>query len=190
MKGKSTESFLSVLDIILRHEETSEGDIFAWQNVISSIRRNTLPHIQDNEVLFHAEDLCNQARAMIGERALRALEYRRLKTEQQAAVLNDISQALAIGVYADIVSIYNVSIRSGNHNQNATAGITGNYISFCCSGTADKIGASSKIDTYAVWNRAGAVGIRADVIVVNGIVGCRYDIDSIAITGYDISLAG
>ena len=100
VKGKSTESFLSVLDIILRHEETSEGDIFAWQNVISSIRRNTLPHIQDNEVLFHAEDLCNQARAMIGERALRALEYRRLKTEQQAAVLNDISQAL--GTTSDI----------------------------------------------------------------------------------------
>ncbi len=94
LKERSTETFLSVVEEILHNAELSGGEVSAWQNAISSIRQNTLPHIGDSEVLFHAENLCHQARAMIGERALRAQEYRRLKIEQQASVLDNISQAL------------------------------------------------------------------------------------------------
>ena len=94
LKGKSSETFLSTLDEILGSVALAGGAVSAWQEAISIMRRNTLLYIGDDQVLHRIEDLWQQARVVIGERAQQAEGYRRLQTDQQTAILNEINQAL------------------------------------------------------------------------------------------------
>jgi DNA-binding LacI/PurR family transcriptional regulator/GAF domain-containing protein len=94
LKGESPGTFLSALDEILRQVASNGGDVFAWQEAISALRRYTPPYIGDDQVLFRVEDLWQQARVMIGERAQRAQRHRRLQAEQRTATLDRMNQAL------------------------------------------------------------------------------------------------
>jgi DNA-binding LacI/PurR family transcriptional regulator/GAF domain-containing protein len=92
-KGTSSV-FLSTLDEILRQTAAEGGDVTHWHGAISTLRRHALLYLVDDETLFQAEDLWQQARVMIGETAQRLQAHRRLQGEQQAQTLNQVGQAL------------------------------------------------------------------------------------------------
>lgn len=92
--GERTGTFLAALDTILRQVTLTDGDVSLWQEVISLIRRNILPHISEDQKLFFIEDIFQQGRVMITERTRRAEGYRRLQSEQWYVILSEINQAL------------------------------------------------------------------------------------------------
>jgi PAS domain S-box-containing protein len=92
--GESSGTFLRVLDKVLRQVVIADGNVSAWQAVLSVLRRKTLPCISENRVLFQAEDLWGQARVMIGEFAERVQMHQSLQVRQEAAALREIGQTL------------------------------------------------------------------------------------------------
>jgi DNA-binding LacI/PurR family transcriptional regulator/GAF domain-containing protein len=90
----SSPVFLSALDEVLRQTAAEGSDVTHWQGAISALRRHALPYLADDETVFKAEDLWQQARVMIGENAQRLEAHRRLQAEQQAQTLRQVSQAL------------------------------------------------------------------------------------------------
>ena len=98
LERKSSGIFLATLDEVLRQVAAAGGDIMAWQNVISALRRQTLPYLDDGQAdtsyRDRVEDLWGQAGVMIGETARRFQMYRRLQAKQQTQTLREIGQAL------------------------------------------------------------------------------------------------
>ena len=93
LQGQAPSIFVRELDDILRQVYMADGDIAAWHQVISTLRRRVLPYL-DSGALLRAEDLWQQARVMIGDTAQRAEMRQALRAERQAQMLREISQAL------------------------------------------------------------------------------------------------
>jgi PAS domain S-box-containing protein len=93
VKGQSPGLFLRELDEALGQAGTAGNEVRLWQNGLSVLRRWLLPGL-DAKVLPLADNLWQQARVMIGEVAERARAYQALRTEQQAQMLREVSQAL------------------------------------------------------------------------------------------------
>jgi DNA-binding LacI/PurR family transcriptional regulator/anti-anti-sigma regulatory factor len=93
IKGQSPGLFLRDLNDILRQVGMTGGETWSWQQGLSALRRWLRPGL-DAAALALADDLWHQARVMIDEVAGRAQAYRALRTEQQAQVLREVSQAL------------------------------------------------------------------------------------------------
>jgi PAS domain S-box-containing protein len=93
LKAEASGVFLSTLDGILRQVIAAEGQVAAWANVISTLRRRMLPHL-DNQILRQAEDLWLQAQVMVGETAQQAQRAQAAQMEQQTQILNEIRAAL------------------------------------------------------------------------------------------------
>lgn len=87
------DRFLSTLDSMLQQGVLYGDETAAWQGVISVLRRELLPALDDRAHL-QAEDLFGQARVVIGEAVQRAQISRQLQAERQTRVLRDIGQAL------------------------------------------------------------------------------------------------
>ncbi len=66
-----------------------------WHAVISELRRSTLPLLSDRDIQVRAEDLFQQARALVSEVQLHAQTYRRRSRQQQEATLQAFSDRLA-----------------------------------------------------------------------------------------------
>jgi PAS domain S-box-containing protein len=94
LKGDQPGAFLSALDKILRQLIAVEGQVEVWKNVISSLRRGTLPYLENSQLLLKAEDLWLQAQVMVGETAQQAQRYQAAQIEHQTRVLNEIRAAL------------------------------------------------------------------------------------------------
>jgi PAS domain S-box-containing protein len=94
VSGASPGTFLRVLDKVLRQVVAADGNLSAWQTVLSALRRHTLLCLSENGVLLRAEDLWGQARVMIGEFSERVQMHRGLQIQQEAAALREIGQAL------------------------------------------------------------------------------------------------
>jgi PAS domain S-box-containing protein len=110
IKGESLGAFLATLEGLLREATATGGDAAAWQGAISALRRHVLASLaNDNEALFRAENLWQQARLTIGEIARRAQAYRRLEMEQQTRILYDISQELVTAL--DVAGLMDVLAR-------------------------------------------------------------------------------
>jgi GAF domain-containing protein/DNA-binding LacI/PurR family transcriptional regulator len=99
LKGRTSQGFLSILEETLNQVVNAEGEVSAWQKAISTLRDNVMLYIDNEQMLLRLEDLCHQARLVIGERTQRALEDRRLLEEQQTALLDEISQNLMTTFY-------------------------------------------------------------------------------------------
>jgi GAF domain-containing protein/DNA-binding LacI/PurR family transcriptional regulator len=96
LKDETNPIFLSTLDDALRQASMADNSNLAlWHDVISSMRRNVLPHIGEEQMLFRAEDLWQQARVVISKRARRVEGYHRLQAQEWAGKLSEINQALA-----------------------------------------------------------------------------------------------
>jgi DNA-binding LacI/PurR family transcriptional regulator/signal transduction histidine kinase/ActR/RegA family two-component response regulator len=90
-----TDGFLAALDDILRQVAASHGDMAPWQQVLSVLRRRTLPALEDDgQVLLRAENLWQQARVMIGETTQRTLSYQMVWKKQLDETLRNVGQAL------------------------------------------------------------------------------------------------
>jgi len=90
------ESFIRELDHIVRGVIAMDGQVGTWQNVVSALRRQTLPCFGDDgaQRLRRAEDLWGQAWVLIGEAAQRARGFRMVERTQQTQTLRQISRAL------------------------------------------------------------------------------------------------
>lgn len=88
--------FLPTVEKILRQVVVMGGDVLAWQQVISALRRQLLPFLlNDQAQLIRAEDLWHQARVMIGERSCRTRAYKEWQARQQTLHLRRINHGLA-----------------------------------------------------------------------------------------------
>jgi PAS domain S-box-containing protein len=92
--GEFPGTFVRVLDKVLRQVAMADGNVRAWQAVLSVLRRHTLPYLFENGLLSQAENLWGQARVMVGEIAERVQIYQGLQIQQEAATLRDIGQTL------------------------------------------------------------------------------------------------
>lgn len=94
VEEKASGSFLPALDRVVRQVVSTNGDIKAWQGVLSALRRQVLPDLTETGLLHRAEDLWQQARVMIAETTYRARAYQELLARQQAERLRQIGQTL------------------------------------------------------------------------------------------------
>jgi DNA-binding LacI/PurR family transcriptional regulator/anti-anti-sigma regulatory factor len=108
--AKSPGGFLSALDRVLRQVVAVSGDpstgslagsphgpqqsVTAWQEALSALRCQVLPCLSDDEMLSQAENLWQQARLFIAETTAQVQRYQQLQAERQAAMLQEIGQAL------------------------------------------------------------------------------------------------
>ena len=88
--------FLQELDQLLRQVMLARGSVQGWQDVVSALRRHTLPCFgdADAEALRRAEDLWGQARVLIGEAVRRARGHEMDLRTRQTQTLRQISQSL------------------------------------------------------------------------------------------------
>jgi PAS domain S-box-containing protein len=93
LRGQASGLFVRDLYEILRQVYMADCDIAAWHQVISTLRRSVLPHL-DGGVLQRAENLWHQARVVIGDTAQRAELQKAFQAEWQAQALREISRAL------------------------------------------------------------------------------------------------
>jgi len=95
LRGNASGVFLPTLERILRQVVTIGGDISAWQLAVSALRHQLLPILLDDQpMLFRAEDLWHQARVMIGERSQRTRAYKEWQARQQILHLRRINHGL------------------------------------------------------------------------------------------------
>jgi PAS domain S-box-containing protein len=94
LKADQPGAFLSALDGVLRQVIAASGQVAAWGNVISALRRCALPYLANSPMLRRAEDLWLQAQVMVGEAAQQAQRYQAAQVKQQAQVLNEIRAVL------------------------------------------------------------------------------------------------
>jgi len=98
LKGEASGAFLSSLESTLHQVMTENGDVAAWQDAISVLRRHTLPYLAEERTSALAEDLWQEARVVIAEMAQREQAHRRLQAEQQAVTLREIGEAMITSV--------------------------------------------------------------------------------------------
>jgi signal transduction histidine kinase/AraC-like DNA-binding protein len=92
MADPGSHMFIETLDSELQEMIATENDVFAFQDVISTMRRIILPLLVDREEIVLATNLWGQARVLIGETALRIQAQRNLKAELQSRLLRTIGQ--------------------------------------------------------------------------------------------------
>jgi signal transduction histidine kinase/DNA-binding LacI/PurR family transcriptional regulator/AraC-like DNA-binding protein len=92
--GQSANMFLAAVNDLLRLVVAAGGEAAAWQDVLSTLRRQLLPYLGDDDALFQAEDLWQQARVLIGETAQQTLAYHNSQCDQQAELLRKVGKAL------------------------------------------------------------------------------------------------
>lgn len=93
LKAESTNRFLPALEHILHSRTTDHDDMLVWQDVVSILRRNFLPHL-DSARGFLAENLFGKARVLIGRVIQRTHTLEQLQNEQQAETLRELGQSL------------------------------------------------------------------------------------------------
>jgi PAS domain S-box-containing protein len=113
LKGESSDVFLPALHEILRQVRPESGDIASWHGALSALRRHVLSFLADSEMVSRAENLCQQARVLIGEAMQRAQACQRLQSEQRTGVLNEIGQALV--TTSDVAELMNVAAQQLPH---------------------------------------------------------------------------
>ena len=91
--GQASGEFVRALGDILRQVYLADGDVAAWQHVVSTLRRRVLPYLDSGEWL-RAENLWQQARVLIGEMAQCTETQRAWQAKREAQTLREISQAL------------------------------------------------------------------------------------------------
>jgi signal transduction histidine kinase/DNA-binding LacI/PurR family transcriptional regulator/putative methionine-R-sulfoxide reductase with GAF domain len=85
--------FLATLEDTLRQAVTSNTNVFAWQDVLSLLRRHTLPYLDRNDA-SSAEAILDQARILVGDIARRQEGYRAVLAARRAQKLQRLDFAL------------------------------------------------------------------------------------------------
>jgi phosphoserine phosphatase RsbU/P len=106
--GGPRGSFSARFEEILRAVIAAGGDVGAWQDVLTALRRRVLPCLAgDAELRAHAEDLWHELRVVIGEAAESAQAQHRLAVQGWARRLSEASKELvtAEGVVAMVEAV-------------------------------------------------------------------------------------
>ena len=91
----SETRYLSALSDLVRQTVSAEGDdVNAWQAVVTVLRHRALATIGVPELRIRIESLCHQARVLISYEAYRVQAQRVWETQNQAAQLRAVEQAL------------------------------------------------------------------------------------------------
>ncbi len=90
---KEGAAFLATLENILRQTATSDADVFAWQDVLSLLRRHILPHLGYDDA-SRAEAILDQARILVGDIACRQEGHRAVLAARRAQGLQSLDFAL------------------------------------------------------------------------------------------------
>ena len=91
---ESSGLFVSELEQILYQVSRMDADLALWQNGISVLRRNWLPHLQPTTAYTQFEDIWGQARVLIHQMERQSLIKERLALEQRATILRQINERL------------------------------------------------------------------------------------------------
>jgi DNA-binding LacI/PurR family transcriptional regulator/anti-anti-sigma regulatory factor/putative methionine-R-sulfoxide reductase with GAF domain len=89
----SSEDFLSVLGDALRQVDVVNGQFNRWQDVLSVMRRHTLPYISD-ALAPRVEDRFNQGRAMIGKTIQRHWMFQEEEVARHNSVVSNLRDEL------------------------------------------------------------------------------------------------
>ncbi len=108
VEKEESDTFLTTLEDILRQAVTSDADVFAWQDVLSLLRRHTLPHL-DCDGASLAEAILNQARLLVGDIARRQERHRAVLAARRARELQRLDFALATDF--DLAELLDVATR-------------------------------------------------------------------------------
>lgn len=101
--GRAGGGFLAALAEMLPETLDTAGNVSRWQSALSTLRRESLPHLRDRSAWLRAENLWQQARVMLGEAGQRAQAYQALQAQAETRTLAGIGQALGNAVsLADI----------------------------------------------------------------------------------------
>ena len=87
--------FVSDLGEVLQRVAAGEGDVAAWQGVISAMRQHTLPLLDDSiRDLLRCETLWEQGRVAIAAAAERARAARAFAIQRRTGLLQEVGQTL------------------------------------------------------------------------------------------------
>ncbi len=98
--------FLFDLERLLRQTVAASGQVTVWHNVISMLRRYTLPCLAEQNVRLQAENLWQQARLMIGELGQRLQAQQHWQAEQQVRAIRKVGRELNTAL--DIQKLTNI----------------------------------------------------------------------------------
>jgi DNA-binding LacI/PurR family transcriptional regulator/signal transduction histidine kinase len=93
-----SEQFCTTLDNVLRQVNVKRRQLNNWQEVISVIRRYTLPYLSDIAALSRAEDLFNQGRVAISGMIQRNWAYQEVEEKLQAEMQSNLGDDLVAAV--------------------------------------------------------------------------------------------
>jgi phosphoserine phosphatase RsbU/P len=93
--GGSDRDVLSLLDEMLARTAVAEGDIGAWQQAVSVVRRRVLPCVMsDPRRWMRFEDVWQRVRVLIADAVEREQRSLRRQAERSAGILTDTSESL------------------------------------------------------------------------------------------------
>jgi phosphoserine phosphatase RsbU/P len=93
--GASDNELLFLLDEMLARTAVAEGDVGAWQNAVSVMRRRILPCVMsDPRRWMRFEDVWQRVRVLIADAVEREQRSLRRQAERSAGILTDTSESL------------------------------------------------------------------------------------------------
>ena len=92
--GQAAGRFLQTLKEIAQRVGAAEGDLSCWHGVLSALRRCVRPALDQTPILARAEDLWQQARALLGEIIEQAKTSQNMQAGQQIMTLQSLGQTL------------------------------------------------------------------------------------------------
>lgn len=104
VRGAEGGGFIATFDEIVHRVLVADGDVNAWQDVLSALRGNALPCLVDDpELRLRAEEMWQGLRLLVGNMAESAQAQHRLQAERWARSLSDTSEALVTSF--DVVAL-------------------------------------------------------------------------------------
>ena len=94
LSSGDTEAFLRLFVDTLRRGVRTGERASLWHAALSALRRCALADLRGGVLAEQAETLLHQARVMVGETALQASGRRIIEANEQAKLLNEISQSM------------------------------------------------------------------------------------------------
>lgn len=92
---ENPEPFAPTLDAALQVASESGGNVDAWQAVITTLRQYALAAtVNQLDLRCRAEDICHEARVLVGSATERAQARKRLEVEHWARLLRKVGEAL------------------------------------------------------------------------------------------------
>jgi DNA-binding LacI/PurR family transcriptional regulator/serine phosphatase RsbU (regulator of sigma subunit) len=91
----SVNTFIGTLEAAVQVAAESGGNVDAWQAVVTTLRRFTLAAtVNSPDLRQHAEELCHEARVLVGSAAERTQARKRLEVEHWSRLLRKAGEAL------------------------------------------------------------------------------------------------